>query len=132
MKKGRLIVAGLLMALALGNVQAGIDLNEVSAFLVFPGVVAAVNGQAVNVETFLTITNTSALSINAHVAFINGINCRECDFDVPMTGLDTETLVLIRQNNVTLILVTHDATLAGQAQRQIVLADGRVSNDEIK
>ncbi len=103
MKKGRLIVAGLLMALALGNVQAGIDLNEVSAFLVFPGVVAAVNGQAVNVETFLTITNTSALSINAHVAFINGINCRECDFDVPMTGLDTETLVLIRQNNVTLI-----------------------------
>lgn len=34
------------------------------------------------------------------------------------------------QNDVTLILVTHDATLAGQAQRQIVLTDGRVSSDE--
>ena len=34
------------------------------------------------------------------------------------------------QNNVTLILVTHDAALAAQAQRQIVLADGRVLTDE--
>lgn len=37
---------------------------------------------------------------------------------------------LHRRNNVTLILVTHDATLASQAQRQIVLTDGRVSIDE--
>ncbi len=37
---------------------------------------------------------------------------------------------LHRQNNVTLVLVTHDATLASQAQRQIVLTDGRVSSDE--
>ena len=34
------------------------------------------------------------------------------------------------QNAVTLILVTHDATLAGQAQRQLVLTDGRVSTDQ--
>lgn len=34
------------------------------------------------------------------------------------------------RNNVTLVLVTHDATLALQAQRQIVLADGRVVSDE--
>ncbi len=34
------------------------------------------------------------------------------------------------QNNVTLVLVTHDAHLAAQAQRQIVLADGRVVSDE--
>ena len=39
---------------------------------------------------------------------------------------------LHRQNNVSLILVTHDATLAGQAQRRIVLTDGRVSSDERK
>lgn len=39
---------------------------------------------------------------------------------------------LHRKNDVTLILVTHDATLAAQAQRQIVLTDGRVSSDEMK
>lgn len=35
------------------------------------------------------------------------------------------------RNKVTLVLVTHDAHLAGQAQRQIVLADGRVISDEL-
>jgi putative ABC transport system ATP-binding protein len=39
---------------------------------------------------------------------------------------------LHKQNDVTLILVTHDAALAGQAQRQIVLTDGRVSRDEMR
>jgi len=38
---------------------------------------------------------------------------------------------LHRQNNVTLVLVTHDASLAGEAQRQIVLRDGRVDSDEL-
>lgn len=37
---------------------------------------------------------------------------------------------LHRQNNVTLVLVTHDAQLAAEAQRQIVLKDGRVLSDE--
>lgn len=40
-----------------------------------------------------------------------------------MTGLH-------RQNNVTLVLVTHDQTLADKAQRQIRLRDGRVIADE--
>ncbi|MGB7209925.1 MAG: ABC transporter ATP-binding protein [Pyrinomonadaceae bacterium] len=40
-----------------------------------------------------------------------------------MTGLHTK-------NNVTLVLVTHDIELAGQAQRQVVLRDGRVVSDE--
>ena len=35
------------------------------------------------------------------------------------------------QNNVTLVLVTHDPTLAAQAQRRIVLTDGRVTKDEL-
>jgi putative ABC transport system ATP-binding protein len=39
---------------------------------------------------------------------------------------------LHRQHNVTLVLVTHDASLANQAQRQIVLKDGRVLSDEAK
>src|SRR5688572_12738761 len=38
---------------------------------------------------------------------------------------------LHRQNNVTLVLVTHDIELARMAQRQIVLKDGRVIADEI-
>ena len=41
-----------------------------------------------------------------------------------MTGLHTK-------NNVTLVLVTHDTELARQAQRQIVLRDGRVVSDEV-
>lgn len=36
------------------------------------------------------------------------------------------------KNNVTLILVTHDNFLAGKAQRQIILKDGRVLSDEKK
>ena len=36
---------------------------------------------------------------------------------------------LHRQNNVTLVLVTHDQTLAQTAQRQIVMKDGRVLSD---
>ena len=35
------------------------------------------------------------------------------------------------QNNVTLVLVTHDPNLAAQAQRQIILADGRIIQDEL-
>jgi len=37
---------------------------------------------------------------------------------------------LHRQNNVTLVLVTHDQTLADKAQRQIRLKDGRIVTDE--
>ena len=37
---------------------------------------------------------------------------------------------LHRRHDVTLLLVTHDASLADQAQRRIVLADGRVVSDE--
>ena len=109
MRKSKLVLAGLTMALAFGfgSAKAGIDLNEVSAFLVYPGVAAADIG-VINVETFLTITNTSSDSIIAHVSFINGNPfdrkyCYECEFDVPMTALDTETLVLIRQGGNTQI-----------------------------
>jgi putative ABC transport system ATP-binding protein len=39
---------------------------------------------------------------------------------------------LHKQNNVTLVLVTHDQLLADKAQRQIRLKDGRVLSDELK
>ena len=35
-----------------------------------------------------------------------------------------------KQNNVTLVLVTHDQHLAEMAQRQVILKDGRVLSDE--
>lgn len=38
---------------------------------------------------------------------------------------------LHKQNNVTLVLVTHDQELAKMAQRQIVLKDGKVISDEL-
>jgi putative ABC transport system ATP-binding protein len=38
---------------------------------------------------------------------------------------------LHRQNNVTLVLVTHDAALADKAQRRIILRDGKVVSDEM-
>ncbi len=58
--------------------------------------------------------------------------------DEPTGNLDTKNgqhifdlmKDLHHRHNVTLLLVTHDAALAAQAQRQIVLADGRVVSDE--
>lgn len=38
---------------------------------------------------------------------------------------------LHRQNNVTLVMVTHDTALAARADRRVVLADGRVVSDEM-
>lgn len=60
--------------------------------------------------------------------------------DEPTGNLDTKNgqhifdlmKGLHARNNVTLVLVTHDAHLAAQAQRQIVLTDGSVSSDERK
>lgn len=58
--------------------------------------------------------------------------------DEPTGNLDSKNgqhifdlmTTLHRQNNVTLILVTHDQFLADKAQRQIRLKDGRVLSDE--
>ena len=58
--------------------------------------------------------------------------------DEPTGAVDTETaqqLVdllkrLNREEQVTLVLVTHDTDIAGQATRQIRLKDGKVLTDE--
>ncbi len=36
------------------------------------------------------------------------------------------------KNNVSLVLVTHDLALANRAERQVILKDGRVVNDDLK
>jgi hypothetical protein len=102
-----IILAGLMLLLAAGGANAGTDLNEVGAFLVYPLVASFSFGSAdwsynegsSVVETFVTITNASNSSISAHVSYINGdwydyTYCYECDFDIPLTGRDTETLVV--------------------------------------
>jgi len=108
MRRNLFLGLGLSLGLAALPARAGIDVNEVGAFLVYPGVVAAQGGDTIapsgHVETFLTIANTSSQSVIAHVSFIDGHSCYECDFDVPMSGLDTETLVLTRDGHVTRIL----------------------------
>ena len=116
MRSSKIMMAGLALALAFGfgSAQAGIDLNEVGAFLVYPGVEAYSGHYGNSVETFVTITNTSTQSLIAHVAFIDGYTCFECDFDVPMSGLDTETLVLTRDRYAR---VTHIKNLDSGASR---------------
>jgi putative ABC transport system ATP-binding protein len=60
--------------------------------------------------------------------------------DEPTGNLDSRTghhifelmKALHTQHGVTLMLVTHDPALAAQAQRQIILADGRVISDGLR
>lgn len=99
--------------------SAGIDINEVGSFLVFPGVQA---DWGAGIETFLTVTNTSSQSLSAHVAFIDGDAsgpryCYECDFDVPLSGLDTETLVLTNDSGVTHVRNLDTGSVRSCAQR---------------
>jgi hypothetical protein len=96
---------GLAMLLSSGVSKAGTDLNEVGAFLVYPAILVVGDrlgdypDSDLNFETFVTIVNASTAPVVAHVAYINGkagseTECYECDFDVPLTGNDTEMLVV--------------------------------------
>jgi len=98
--RSRPLVLLALVSLAAGiPALAGADLNEVGAVLVYP-VIVGTAGQ----ETFVTVTNAGSSAVVAHVAYINGDAtpideggagyCYECDFDLPLTGGDTETLVI--------------------------------------
>ena len=97
------LVAGLAVALMLSTgAFAGSDLNEVGALLVYPVVLAhgpdADLGQQL-LETFVTVTNAGPDDVILHVSYINGEDdsdqyCYDCDFEIPMSGNDTETLVV--------------------------------------
>ena len=98
----RTAVLALLVPLAIASpVLAGTSLNEVGALLVYPIII----GSAVQ-ETFVTVTNAGPAAVVAHVAYINGDTtpiseggagyCYECDFDLPLSGSDTETLVITK------------------------------------
>jgi hypothetical protein len=95
---------------------AGTDLNEVGAFLVYPAVIALGPDPAAEFETFVTIVNADTAAATAHFAYINGdrgssTECYECDFDIPLTGNDTEVLV-ITQDAFGIVIETEDRTLS--------------------
>ncbi|MCP3979810.1 MAG: hypothetical protein GY716_10850 [bacterium] len=105
MRLNKKLVAGLATLLLLGcGLAAAADLNEVGALLVFPAVTTFnANNPAGLTETFMTITNTGANDVVAHGSFIDGSmdpnnnnfqSCQECNFSIPLTGADTEVLVL--------------------------------------
>ena len=61
-------------------------------------------------ETFITVTNAGPAAVVAHFTYIDGNEqdlvgtyCEECDFSVPLTGNDTETLVLTSDGAGTMI-----------------------------
>ncbi|MCP3994385.1 MAG: hypothetical protein GY722_04865, partial [bacterium] len=82
---------------------AGSDLNEVGAALVYPLVIALDDSPIIPgggpYETYATITNASEDAVFAHISLINGDSdddeyCYECDFTIPLSGNDTEMLIL--------------------------------------
>jgi hypothetical protein len=114
MRSMKRMVAGLAMALAVtaGVSFAGSDLNEVGALLVYPYVIGIDDS-----ETFLTITNAGTTGVTAHVSFINGSErhdeyCYECDFEIPLTGNDTEVLVLTKNVTGGLSIESEDGTVS--------------------
>ena len=106
MRTLKTLIAGLAVAMLLSTgAYAGTDLNEVGALLVYPTIVAVPfdapgRPPMSGVETFVTITNAGPNDVVAHVSYINGDMydeyqyCYECDFQIPLTGNDTETLVI--------------------------------------
>ena len=98
MRSVKTLIAGIVVAMLLSTgAFAGSDLNEVGALLVYPLIVA--NTGFGDVETFVTITNAGPNDVVVHVSYINGDDesyqyCYECDFEIPMSGNDTETLIV--------------------------------------
>ena len=60
--------------------------------------------------------------------------------DEPTGNLDSENAKIIldliirihRENNMTLVLVTHDLSIADRASRTLQMKDGRIVKDEIR
>ena len=111
MRSIKTLIAGLAVALLCVTgtfADDAINLNEVGAMLVYPVVVANDDlgwdegGGGPDVETFITMTNAGAEEVWAHVSYINGDKrhdeCYECDFTIPLSGNDTETLVITDGN----------------------------------
>jgi hypothetical protein len=76
------------------------DLNEVGSLIVYSSIQSRDDADAADVvETFVTVTNAKEDGTFVHMSYINGNSddtvryCYECDWDVYLTGFDTETLV---------------------------------------
>jgi hypothetical protein len=111
----RVLCLGLaiLLCLSADNAVAG-DLNEVGALLVYPVIITSPD-----TETLVTITNAGPDPVLAHFNYINGDDgpdsvgyCRECNFQIDLTGNDTETLVVRQDGNSGTVLVAEDSGLS--------------------
>ena len=119
-------VSILALLLASGTGQAGTDLNEVGAFLVYPVVIAfgddekeggAAEGAGSAIETYLSVVHTGDTEVSAHVAFINGNEedldyCFECNYNLPLTPNDAE-LIVVHHTPFGFQIDTEDGTLQG-------------------
>jgi hypothetical protein len=97
--------AALLLGVGAATAGESFDLNEVAALIVYSSIQAGDDNTGDTVETFVTVTNASSEATTVHMSFVNGDSsdevryCYECDWDVYLTGFDTETLVFTPSAN---------------------------------
>ena len=114
--------AALILGVGVATAGQSIDLNEVGAMLVYSSIQATdASATTDDVETFVTVTNAMSDGKNIHMSFINGDSdsnkyCYECDWDVYLTGFDTETLVFTANGQWTNIVNEDAAYAAGSNQ----------------
>ena len=112
------IVTGVAVALLLcAGASAGSDLNEVGAFLIYPAIAALDDDCPGTVRSFITMTNAGDKDVIAHISYINGDMydskyCYECDFDIPLTPNDTETLAVSYLPGVGIQIFSLEGTVA--------------------
>jgi len=102
MKFRMFAMLGLVLALGVTASVAGINSKEVGAIVIYPEYYAtdyrepSGNGPYDTQFTYITITNDKSTPVNAHFEIIDGDACDDCNFDLPLTGFQTQRLILAR------------------------------------
>lgn len=117
MRSNKKQLAALAAVLLMGvGVASAADLNEVAPLLVYPAIATFGAGAAGTTETFVTVTNTAAVGVTVHGSYISGdVNndyCFECNFSFPLTGFDTETLVVTTSGGFGVSIESEDGTVS--------------------
>jgi hypothetical protein len=119
----QILLAGCVLALAVGAASAGVNSKEVGALLVYPGYYATdqaeIGGDGTTQHTYLTVTNAVSIPVNAHIEVVGGTACDDCNFDLYLTGFQTRRLLFKREqvggfwNTVIRDASPHSQTLLG-------------------
>jgi hypothetical protein len=104
MKFRLFVMLGLIMVVGASASFAGINSKEVGAIVIYPEYYATnseepdPNGNYPYDDQFsyITITNDKSTPVNAHMEIIDGDACDDCNFDLPLTGFQTQRLLLAR------------------------------------